>query len=200
MSFYTGTVKEQLYCLPTTATKNSYTSNAIFTAGGASMTYGVGSPPRCIIPAGFFNASPNGVGRTLYGHIAGSAGVTAAATIAVTLVWNPTPGTIGTTLATPWPTLTLSAAAVQWDLEFWINATQAGAGSTGLTLQCNGKWEQSVVASGVMSTANQQVMFGTSTASLNGEAQAELALAATWSASNAANTTTVQQFQLFGCN
>jgi hypothetical protein len=201
MSFYTGTVKEQLYSLPTTVTKNAYTSQAILTAGGPSVTYGVGQAPRCIIPANFFGSNPNGVGRTLFGHIAGTMACTSAATIAVVLLWNPTPGTIGTTLATPWPTLAPTAAVTcEWDFEFWITAAQAGAGTTGLTLQLNGRWQQSVVAAGVLSTAPQWIMVDTSTASLNAESQAELALAGTWSASNAANTTTVKQFQLFGCN
>ena len=198
MSFYSGTVTELLYSLPTPVTRNTFTANQIVTAGGTGVT--PTTVPRAIVPANFFGASPNGQGRCLRLHMAGTMGNTAAATFQITLLWNPTPGTIGTTLATPWPTLAPSAAAVVWDLDVWITATQAAAGSTGLTLQCNGKWEQSVGATGVLSTANQQVMFSTSTASLNAEAQAEIALAAVCSASSASNQLVVQQFQLFGCN
>jgi hypothetical protein len=193
MSFYTGTTTELLYSMPAPVTKNTFTSNAIITAPGNTAV------PRAIVPANYFASNPTGVGRCLRVHMAGTMGNTAAATVVITLIWDPTPGTIGTTLATPWPTLAPTAAAVVWDLDCWITATAVG-GTTGLTLQCNGKWEQSVVATGVLSTANQQVMFGTSTASLSSESQAELALAATWSASSASNTTTVQQFQIFGCN
>lgn len=195
MSFYTGTVTELLYNLTAPLTRNTFTANQIITAGGAGVT--PATVPRALVPANFFTAAPN---RALHLHMAGTMANTAAATFQTTLLWDPTPGTIGTTLATPWPTLAPSAAAVVWDLEAWITATQAAAGTTGLTLQCNGKWEQSVVASGTLSTANQQVMFSTSTANLNAEAQAEIALAAVCSASSSSNQMVVQQFQLFGCN
>ncbi len=198
MSFYTGTVAELLYSLPEPVTRNTFTTNQIVTAGGTGVT--PTTVPRAIVPANFFGASPNGKGRCLRLHMSGTMANTAAATFQATLLWDPTPGTVGTTLATPWPTLAPSAAAVQWDLEAWITATQVAAGATGLTLQCNGKWEQGAVANGVLSTANQQIIFASSTASLNAEAQAEIALAAVCSASNAANQIVVQQFQLFGCN
>lgn len=194
MSFFTGTTKELLYSLPAPVTKNTFTSNAIITAPGNTAV------PRCIIPANFFGSNPTGVGRTLHGRITGTAANTAAATMVITLIWNPTPGTIGTTLATPWPTLAPTAAITSlFETEFHIVATAVG-GTTGLTLHTSGRWWQSVVATGTLSTANQQIMFQTSTASLNSESQAELALALTWSASSASNTTTVQQFQLYGCN
>lgn len=187
MSLYTGVPTELLYSLPTAVTKNTFTSNAIITAPGNTAV------PRCIIPQTYFSAP----GKSLRGHMSGTVATTAAATVVVTLIWDPTVGTIGTTLATPWPTLAPTAATTcLWDLDFWITATAVG-GSSGLTLQTNGKWEQSVVASGTLSTANQQIMFQTTTSGLSSEAQPELALAATWSASAAGNTTTVQQFQLF---
>jgi hypothetical protein len=198
MSFYTGTVTELLYSLPSPVTRNTFTTNQIITAGGTGVT--PTTVPRCIVPANFFGAVPSGQGRALRLHMAGTMGNTASATFQNTLLWDPTPGTIGTTLATPWPTLAPTAAAVVWDLDAWITATQVAAGATGLTLQCNGKWEQSVVATGVLSTANQQIMFSVSTASLNAESQAEIALASVCSASNAANQIVIQQFQLFGCN
>ena len=195
MSFYTGTATELLYNQPAAVTKNTFTANAIITAPGGTAV------PRCIVPANYFGPVPNGVGRVLHGHMAGSVATTSAATVVITLIWNPTPGTIGTTLATPWPTLAPTASITSvWEMEFWLSATQAGGGNNQLTLQCNGEWRQSVVASGTLSTAGQEIKFRTTTSGLNAESQAEVALAATWSASAAGNTTTIDQFQLFGCN
>jgi hypothetical protein len=191
MSGYTMTQTEALYTLGAAVTKNTFTSNAIITATSAAA--------RALVPQNFFAAVPNGIGRGLYGHMEGTVATTAAATVAITLIWDPTPGTIGTTLATPWPTLAPTAAVTcLWSLDFWITAQAVGA--AGLTLQCNGEWRQSVVASGTLSTAPQTVKFQSNTTGLNSESQAEIALAATWSASAAGNTTTVQQFDLFGLN
>lgn len=191
MSFYTGTQAELLYSLGAAVTKNTFTTNAIISATSAA--------PRAIVPAGFFSAVPNGVGRALLGKMSGTVANTAAATIVITLVWDATPGTIGTTIATPWPTLAPTAATTcLWSYEFMITATAVGG--AGLSLQLNGEWRQSVVATGVLSTAPQSIMHQTLTTGLNSEAQAAVELAATWSASSASNTTTLQQFDLFGLN
>jgi hypothetical protein len=189
MSGITGTQTEAIYTLGAAVTKNTFTSNAIITATSAAA--------RAIVPQNFFAAVPNGIGRGLYGHMGGTVATTSAATVVITLIWNATPGTIGTTLATPWPTLAPTAATTcVWSLDFWITCQAVGA--AGLTLQTNGEWKQSVVASGTLSTAPQSIMFQTNTTGLNSESQAEVALAATWSASASGNTTTINQFDLFG--
>jgi hypothetical protein len=186
-----GPYTEALYTMAAAVTKNNFTSNAIITATSAAA--------RAIVQPSQWAAGPNGIGRGIYGHLAGTVATTSAATVAVTLIWDPTPGTIGTTLATPWPTLAPTAAVTcLWELDFWLTAQAVGA--AGLTLQCNGKWHQSVVGTGVLSTAPQEIMFQTSTAGLNSEAQAEIALAATWSAGAVGNTTTINQFILSGLN
>ncbi len=191
MSFYTGTQCELLYSLPAAVTKNTYTTQAILSATSAAS--------RAIVPGGFFSSVPNGVGRVLYLKAQGTVATTSAATLQMVLLWDPTPGTIGTTLATPWPTLAPTAAVTCcWDLEAWITAQAVGG--AGLTLQTNGRLWMSVVASGTLSTANQSIMFNSNTTGLNSEAQAAIELAGTWSASAAGNTTTLQQMQLFGLN
>jgi hypothetical protein len=193
MSAITATQMELLYSLAAPVTKNNFTTQAIITAPNTAA--------RAIVnPAFWGTGTPtNGAGKALYGHLAGTVATTSAATVQIVLLWDPTPGAIGTTLATPWPTLAPTAAVTcLWELDFWITAQAVGG--AGLTLQCNGKWHQSVVGTGVLSTAPQEVMFQTSTAALNSEAQAAIELAATWSAAAAGNTTTVQQFDLFGLN
>lgn len=191
MSFYTGTQAETLYSLPAAVTKNTYTTQAVTSA--------TTSAPRCIIPAGFFSAVPNGVGRALYGKVSGSIANTAAATFQGVIAWDPTPGTLGTTLATYWPTLAPTAAVTSvWNLEFYI--TCQAVGQAGLTLQFNSEFTQSVVASGTLSTAPQTVLNRATLTGLNSEASAAIELWGTWSASNALNTTTVDQYLLLGLN
>lgn len=191
MSGLTGTQAEAIYVLPAAVTKNTFTTQAVISAPNTAA--------RCIVPAGFFSAVPNGVGRSLYGHAFGSIANTAAATFTGVLSWDPTPGTLGSTLSAYWPILAPTAAVTSvWDLEFWITCQAIGA--AGLTLQCNAKFNQSVVASGTLSTAPQEVYTRTTLTGLNAEAQAAIELWGTWSASNAANTTTVDQFVLLGLN
>lgn len=191
MSFYSGTQTEVLYSMPAPITKNTFTTSAVISATSAS--------PRAIVPAQFFGPNPNGIGKALYLKAMGTVANTAAATLQVVLGWDATPGTLGTTLATPWPTLAPTAATTcTWFLEAWITAQAVGG--AGLTLQCNGEWRQSVVASGTLSTAPQSIMFQTSSTALNSEAQAAIELWGTWSASSASNTTTINQMLLLGLN
>lgn len=185
------TQTEALYSLGIPVTKNNFSSQAIITAPNTQ--------PRAIVPAGYFGNGGASNARALYGHMGGSVANTAAATVAIVLLWDPTPGTVGTTLATPWPTLAPTAATTcVWELDFWI--TGQAAGGAGLTLQVNGKWRQTVGASGVLQTANQEIQFRSNITGLNSEALASIELAATWSVANAANTTTIDQFLLFGLN
>ena len=129
----------------------------------------------------------------------GTTATTSAATLQMVLGWDPTAGTLGTTLATPWPTLAPTAAVTcLFDIEATITAQAVGA--AGLTLQTNGRLQMSVVASGTLSTAPQWVQFQTSSTALNSEAQAFIELWGTWSVSAAGNTTTLQQFQMWGLN
>lgn len=191
MSGFTMTTTELLYSLGAPVTKNNYTAQAVFSAGT--------SQARAIIPAGFFGAVPNGIGRALLLEAGGSVANTSAATFNAVLGWDPTPGTLTTTLATPWPTLAPTASTTcVWSLRALITAQAVG--QAGLTLQCNGEWKQSVVASGTLSTAPQSIMFRSNSTGLNSEAQAAIELWGTWSASSASNTTTLDQFDLFGLN
>lgn len=191
MSSYTGTQAELLYALPAAVTKNTFTTQAVISAPNTQA--------RAVVPGGFFSSVPNGVGRVLKLEARGTVATTAAATLAVVLGWDPTAGTLGTTLATPWPTLAPTAAVTcLWELEATITAQAVGA--AGLTLQTNGKWVQSVVASGTLSTAPQTIYFQSSSTALNSEAQAFIELWGTWSASAAGNTTTINQMLLYGLN
>ena len=104
MSFYSGIPSELLYSLPAQVTKNTYTTQAVFsqnpTSGGTVA----------IVPANFFGGNPNGIGRALRLTASGTIANTAAATFNFVLGWDPTVNTLGTTLATPWPTAAPTAS------------------------------------------------------------------------------------------
>jgi hypothetical protein len=191
MSFYSGIPSELLYSLPSQVTKNTYTTQAVFSQPATGAV--------AIVPANFFGGNPNGIGRALWLRAGGTIATTAAATFNFVLGWDPTVGTLGSTLATPWPTLAPTAATTcVWELDVEISASAVGP--AGLTLNCNGRLNMSVVATGVLSTANQQILFATQTTGLISTAQAALEFWGTWSASAAGNTTTLQQFLLAGLN
>jgi hypothetical protein len=191
MSFYSGIPSELLYSLPAPVTKNTYTTQAVFSAPTTEAV--------AMVPANFFGGNPNGIGRALRLSASGSIANTSAATFNFVLGWDPTVGTLGTTLATPWPTLAPTAATTcVWWLEALI--TSQATGSAGLTLQTNGFLRMSVGASGTLETANQEILFRSNSTGLVATAQAAIEFWGTWSASAAGNTTTLDQFILAGLN
>jgi hypothetical protein len=194
VSFYTGTQAELLYSLTSPVTKNTYTTQAVLSALAAQ--------PKAAVPGGFFAAVPNGVGRGLLLKAAGTAATTSAATLAVAVGWDSTPGTLGTSLGTVWPALAPTAAVtVQWDLESLITCTAVG-GSTGVTLAHTWTFSMTTVASGTTTTTTDLMVNKgfASTAGLGNEGTNYVELLGTWSASAAGNTTTLQQMLLFGLN
>ena len=186
MSFISGTQAELLYNLPAAVTNNTFTTQRVISAANTL--------PRAIVPAGFFTYS-DGLLVEARGTVANAA---TAATFANVLAWDPTPGTIGSTIAS-FPALAPTASTTcVWELTAYI--MQYAIGGAGLTLQCNGKWRQSVVATVVFGTANTEAMFRTQLTALNSEAQAAIELWSTCSASNAGATITVETFNVFGLN
>ena len=186
MSFVTGTQTELLYMLPAAVTNNTFTTQRVISAPNTM--------PRAVIPAGFFTYS-DGLLVNAQGTVANAA---TAATFANVLAWDPAPGTIGSSIAS-FPALAPTASTTcVWELEAWI--FQYAAGGAGLTLQCNGKWRQSVVATATFGTANTEAMFRTQLTGLNSEAQAAIELWSTCSASNAGATITVEAFSVLGLN
>jgi hypothetical protein len=186
VSFITGTQAELLYGLPSAVTNNTFTTDRVISAPSTL--------PRAIIPAGFFTYS-DGLWVVARGTVANAA---TAATFANTLRWDPTPGTAGTAIAS-FPALAPTASTTcPWELEAFIFQYAAGGG--GLTLQCNGKWRQSVTATVVFGTAHTEAFFRTQLTGLNSEAQAAVELWSTCSASNASATITVEHFNVFGLN
>ncbi len=200
ISFTTGTQVEQLYSLPAAVTKNTYTTQAILSAPAATANI-------CKIPGGYFSGSdPNPVGRTLYLKALGSIATTSAATFSPAIALNTTPGTILATWNTTIYTAVAPTAAVtaQWDLEVWFTCQQSGD-LAGLTLQMNGKWTQSSVASGGALTATtvsgfDGAVFASNLTGLTPATTYFIELLGTWSASAAGNTTTLQQMFLWGLN
>lgn len=191
MSFYSGIPSELLYSLPSQVTKNTYTTQAVFSQPTT------GAP--AIVPANFFSGNPNGIGRALRVTASGTIATTSAATFNFVLGWDPTVGTLGTTLATPWPTLAPTAATTcVWWLDAVISASAVG--SAGLTLNTSGFLRMSVVATGTLATNNQEILFASQSTGLVSTAQAALEFWGTWSASAAGNTTTLQQYIVAGLN
>lgn len=193
MSFITGTQAELLYSLPSSITKNTYTTIAAYTGV-------LGTNTVCSIPAGWLSSDvPNPIGRALYMKAFGTIANTSAATFANAINVNPTAGTStgNITINTAYtPTASVTAG---WFVEAWFTCT-AFATST-FTLQCNGTATYMTVASGgaVSTAAPQQIFSGTFTG-LDPRVQQYVELFGTWSASSASNTTTVQQMFLWGLN
>jgi len=193
MSFYTGTSCELLYALATPVTKNTYTTQAPI--GPLIATALVPT-----IPAGFFSGAAQ---RAIYFKALGSiANAATAATFSPAFAVNTTansataltPATIYTTTA---PT---ASTTCQWEMEAWITCQALGT-SAGMTLQVNGSWRQSILASGgAPSTAALEAQFAANLTALASNVAYFPELYGTWSASNAGATTTVQQILMFGLN
>lgn len=192
MSFYTGTQAELLYSLGASVTKNTYTTEAAFSGVAGTNTV-------CSLPAGYFAADPNPVGRSLYLKAAGTIGNTAAATFAVNLGFDVTAGTKANSVAVNAAYTPTAAVTAPWTLEAWYLCT-AFATST-FSLQVNGTIRyESVAAGGAPTTTAQCAGFGGSITGMDPRVQFYLELFGTWSGSNAANTTTLQQMLLLGLN
>lgn len=193
MSFLTGTQCEVLYSLPSAVTKNTYTTQACMSALAASA-------PVAKVPGGFFGSVPNPLGRSLYLKAMGTIATTSAATFSPALGLDTTAGT-GANLTTIYSTVAPTAAVTaQWDLEAWITCQAAGE-TGGLTLQVNGKWVQSSVASGgALNATGWSAQFAGTLSGLLASTTYYVELFGTWSASAAGNTTTLQQMLLLGLN
>ena len=191
MSFGSGTQREALYKLSSAVTKNTYTTIAAYTGVAGTNTI-------CSIPAGFFqNDNPNPIGRTLSLEVWGTIGNTVAATFANAININPTVATSTGNIAVNAAYTPTASVTAPWMLFARIMCT-AFATST-MTLQINGfvRYE-SVATGGAPTTTAQESGFTGSIASLDPRVIQYVELFGTWSASNAANTTTVQQMILEG--
>lgn len=193
MSGITGTQVELLYTMPAAITKNTYTTEAAFTG-----VAGTNVIPK--IPAGYFgDDNPNPVGRSLYWQGWGVIANTAAATFAVNMGLDTAPGTKANAIAVMAATAPVASVTAPLHFEAWFTC-QAYATTT-MTLQVNGNWGSSggnsggaAVASGIAS------QFRATITGLSPTADLFLELFGTWSASNAANTTTIDQMFLWGLN
>jgi len=193
MSFNTGQQVELLYSLPTPITKNTYTTIAAYTGV-------VGTNTVCSIPAGWaMNEGVNPIGRAFQLKAMGTIGNTASATFANAINVNPTPGTSTNNITINTAYTPTAAVTAGWILEAWFTIT-AFATST-MTLQANGTVTYMTVASGgAVSTAPSQQIFNGTWTALDPRVTQYVELFGTWSASNAANTTTVQQMLFYGLN
>jgi hypothetical protein len=184
---------ELLYALPAAVTKNTYTAQAPISAIASS------SVPRCRVPGGYFNAPGKSLRVTAAGTITSVAGT---ATFVMAAGLDAAAGTIagagGATLftaATDTPAIT---TVFPWDLH--LDVTCQAVGNLGTTLQCNGILRRAVVATSVWSAAGTELMFANNLTGLNNEIDLWLELFGTWSVSNAANSTTLQQLKVYGEN
>ena len=193
MSFVTGTQAELLYTLSSAITKNTYTTQAAYTGVTGTNTV-------CSIPPGWLlNEGVNPVGRALYMKALGTIANTAAATFANAVNVNPTPGTATGNIVINTAYTPTASVTAGWFVEAWLTCT-AFATST-CTWQCNGAVLYNTIASGgAVSTAPSQQVFSGTFTGLDPRVQQYVELFGTWSASNAANTTTVQQMFLWGLN
>jgi hypothetical protein len=190
VSYLYGTNCELIYSSSQSVTKNTFTTAAPISVPNAAATQS-----RATVPTSLWGAQP--VGKGLLVHASGTIANTAAATFIGQISLDTTPGAQLNSI-TYWPILAPTAAVTSlWDLEVWYTCQQGGAAGT---FQVNGRYQQSVVASGTLSTAPQDVKFQTLLTGVSTESLFDVELWGTWSASSASNTTTVQQMQVFGLN
>jgi hypothetical protein len=193
VSFISGTTAELLYSLAVPVTKNTYTTQACMSALAASA-------PVAKIPGGFFSENPNPLGRCLYVKALGTIANTAAATFAPALALDTTAGTALSPVAIYSATAPTAAVTAQWSMEAWITC-QAFGETAGMTLQVNGSWDQSILATGgAPSTAPFRAQFAATLTGLTPATTYWVELFGTWSASSASNTTTLQQMFMLGLN
>jgi len=193
MSGYTLTQGELYYELTTAVTKNTYTTQAPISAIASS------SVPRCLIPALYFSA----VGKSIHFWAAGTIANTGAATFIFAAGHDAAAGTIagsgGATLFTSAALTPTASVTATWDLVGDI--TCQAVGNLGTTLQFNGTARvNNVASSGAWGTGMQTAQFANNLTGLNNEIPFWLELFGTWSASSASNTTTLQQFKVYGEN
>ena len=193
MSFLTGTQAELLYSLSAPVTKNTYTTEAAFTGVAGTNTV-------CKLPAGYFlNDNPNPVGRSLYLVVRGTIATTAAATFAVNFGVDTTAGTKANSTTVYAATAPTAAVTAPWKFE--AELTCAAFATSTFSLQVDGTWTQEAAAAGA--ALNATAWSASATSLLTGidpRVDLYLELFGTWSASAGGNTTTVNQFKLFGQN
>jgi hypothetical protein len=196
VSGYSPVGAELLYSLPNTITNTAFTTQRVISA----PTAGTGGP-HAIVPAQYFGSVPNGVGRAMLIKGAGTmANQATAATLAPVLALDAVAGTLlaaGTIFTLPAITPTASTT-IPWDFEIMV--TCQAVGLAGTTLQCNGIWRHSAVASSTTPVATGLAsMIATTLTTLNGEAPMYLELFATCSASGT-TTISLQQLHMWGLN
>jgi hypothetical protein len=196
MSYIFGTNTECLYNLRAAVTKNTYT-----TAAAISPVAGAGAvQPVARVPVSFWG--DDAVHKSLWVHAEGT--ITNAATAATFIGQACLNTTANTLLAahsfTYWPILAPTASTVcLWRLDVRYTCIVGGSLAQ---WQYNAEYEQSVVATGVLSTAPQNVKSqGILTSATTGTtADLFVELFGTWSGSSGSNSTVLQQLQVFGIN
>jgi hypothetical protein len=195
VSAYTLTQPELYYSLPAAVTKapNS-TSQVVISAAGST------SVPRCVVPAEYFSVT----GKSFHFEANGTVSTAATAdTLTFAAGLDAAAGTIGGTGGATLFTagaLTLAAASTTypWTMEF--DGVCQAAGNLGTTIQLNGEINVHNQVSGAWSSQTSTrltAMVAATLTGLNNEVALWLELFGTWSAANAANTTTVQQFKVY---
>jgi hypothetical protein len=193
MSFFSGTQCETLFSLASPVTKNTYTTQACM--GPLIATAQVPT-----IPAGFFSPMPFGTGRAVYLKAFGTIATTSAATFAPAIAVDTTANTALNPIVIYTTTAPTAAVTAQWTVEAWITCQALGT-SAGMTLQVNGVWDQSILATGgAPSTAPFKAQFAGNLTALASNVAYFPELFGAWSASAAGNTTTIQQMFLLGIN
>lgn len=197
MGFTNGTNYECMYTLTSAVTKNTYTTEAAFTG-----VVGTNTVPK--IPGNYFgNDVPNPVGKSILLRARGIIGNTAAATFAVNLGFDAVAGTKGGTgggstavMAATAPVATFTAPFI-----FEVEGTVTAFATSTFSIQVNGTWQmEGANSAGAAVATALRTGFQASITGLDPRIDLYLELFGTWSASNAANTTTVHQMKLYGEN
>jgi hypothetical protein len=198
MSGITGTQAELLYSMPAPVTKNTYTTQALI--GPVATT-----APVPHIPGGYFSDNPNPLGRVLYLQAFGLIGTTTGPpTFWPELGLDTVPGTLANGIPIYASISQTVSVIAQWNMQAWITCTAYGdspATTGGLTLQVNGTWAQTTVATGGAANAGGlSAQFAATITGLFPTTTYYVELFGTWGTSNVLNTTTIQQMTFWGLN
>jgi len=157
--------------------------------------------PVARIPGGFFQENPNPIGRSLYCQAFGS--ITNAATgftFSPSIGLDTTAGTQANAVTVYAATAPTASIVAQWNMQFWLTCTAFGE-TAGMTLQVNGQWGQTTVASGGLANASGLGgQFASAVTGLTPATTYYVELFGLWSTSSASCTTVVQQMFLWGLN
>jgi hypothetical protein len=187
---FTATTFEELYALSQPVTKNNYTTQAVMSATTATVS-------RCVLSALLFSVPSKSLHVRAWGTIAAAA--TTTFTFAAGL--DPTAGTLaGSGGGTLLQTASLTVGVITLPFDILMDITAQTVGNLGTTIQSNGVVRVSNTVANTFTASAQVAPFANTITAVNNEVGLWLEFWGAWQAAAAGNTTTLQQFKVYGEN